>query len=114
MDNSFLVAAFGTIIHSDQDWREMHDGVIRDAAGYLFHESRRACPVVLIAPGESNDTGWEGWKAEVTEEEEIRAAVNDRTLREQIAALHTVHGYESVCQGCWAPFPCPTLQLVQP
>jgi hypothetical protein len=55
INNRFLTAA--SRLATDAEHRQMHDHVTI-APGYLFDKSRRNCWVVLIAPGESNDTKW--------------------------------------------------------
>lgn len=47
---------------SHEQWQNFHALATGDASakGYLFHTSFRGCPFVIIRPGESNDTFWEG------------------------------------------------------
>ena len=44
---------------NDEDWREFHKTAVEESSGYLFHSSRRACGMVIIRIGESNDITWE-------------------------------------------------------
>lgn len=39
-------------------WREHHADVTSESSGFLFHTDARNCWVVVITPGESNDTFW--------------------------------------------------------
>jgi hypothetical protein len=50
------LAAIGRFDH--RTWRDHHSEVTAEADGYLFHTDARNCWVVVITPGESNDTFW--------------------------------------------------------
>jgi hypothetical protein len=52
---------------STEAWRKLHRDVTAEAHGYLFHKDKRACWVVVIAPGESPDTSFEPWPTGVEE-----------------------------------------------
>lgn len=46
-----------SLAHTDMESREAVDRAT-DAPMYLFDKSRRNSPIVVITPGESNDTSW--------------------------------------------------------
>jgi hypothetical protein len=63
-DNYFLTADLHRAQPlTNEQWREQHANETRMVGpNYLFHETKRACPFVIIAPGESSDTSWVEWR----------------------------------------------------
>jgi hypothetical protein len=55
LHNGFLAKAATSVTHEQH--RQARDDALH-APGYLFDESLRGCPMVIIAPGESTDTRW--------------------------------------------------------
>lgn len=58
--NGFLCGAFvpPRRLHTYDYWRDLHERLITEAEGYLFHKDRHGCPVVFIRVGASSDTFW--------------------------------------------------------
>jgi hypothetical protein len=42
----------------DEDWRQVHEGCVDSAEGYVFHRSKRACPVAIMRVGQTADIRW--------------------------------------------------------
>jgi hypothetical protein len=62
--NGLLEIGMDVLRLSDSDWRTAHEFAVRSADGYVFHESRRACWVAVLAPGQSADTSFEPFAPE--------------------------------------------------
>lgn len=61
MDNRFLLEALliGAGREHDAEHRDLHAAEIaRVEPHYLFHESHRACPFIVIRVGETSDVRW--------------------------------------------------------
>lgn len=65
--NGLFRFAFAAYDYSDERWREKHLELAAAARGYLFHETKRACPVVICAVGNSVDVSWADvhWRLDV-------------------------------------------------
>ncbi len=74
LNNVFLYGEWNTlrtgglIPLSNEEWQKLHN-LATDAPGYLFDNSRRACALAIIAPGESSDTSWVDWPQTAAEME---------------------------------------------
>lgn len=56
--NGFLALTVAQPPLTPEQWRAEVQALVDDAEGYVFHASKRNCPVALMRVGESNDTFW--------------------------------------------------------